>query len=101
MLPVHPRKVVVIITESALEPQLVKDVRRLGAQGYTIADVRGGGKHGDRDNDWERDRNIRMEVVCDEPTADAIARHMRETHAPHWAMTILLGDIGVLRPEKF
>jgi nitrogen regulatory protein PII len=98
---VHPRKLVVIITEAALEPLLVKDVLRLGAQGYTLSDVRGGGRHGARDAAWEGDRNVRMEVICDEQVAAAIAEHVRAEYSANYATTIFTADIGVLRPEKF
>lgn len=97
----HARKLIVIITEAALEPLLVKDVLKLGAQGYTIADVRGGGRHGPRDADWQADRNIRMEVICDGAVAGAIAAHVRDTYSSHYATTLFFADIGVLRPEKF
>lgn len=97
----HPRKLVVIITEAAVESMLVKDVQRLGAHGYTISDVRGGGRHGAREAAWEADRNIRMEVICDDPTASAIAEHVRERYALNYATTLFVADIGVLRPEKF
>jgi nitrogen regulatory protein P-II 2 len=97
----HARKLIVIITEAALEPLLVKDVLKLGAQGYTIADVRGGGRHGPRDADWQADRNIRMEVICDGVVADAIAAHVRDAYSNHYATTLFFADIGVLRPEKF
>lgn len=97
----HPRKLIVIITESPLESMLVKDVTALGAHGYTICDVRGGGRHGVREGAWEADRNIRMEVICDGPTADAIAEHVRLKYALNFATTVFVADIGVLRPEKF
>lgn len=97
----HPRKLVVIITEGAVESMLVKDVQRLGAHGYTISDVRGGGRHGTREAAWEADRNIRMEVICDDPTATAIAEHVRMQYAMNYATTLFVADIGVLRPEKF
>lgn len=97
----HARKLIVIITEAALESLLVKDILRLGAHGYTIADVRGGGRHGTREAAWEGDRNIRMEVICDEAVAEAIAAHVREQYSVNYATTIFVADIGVLRPEKF
>jgi nitrogen regulatory protein PII len=97
----HPRKLIVIITEAALEALLVKDVLRLGAHGYTLSDVRGGGRHGTREAAWEADRNIRMEVICDDATAAAIGDHVRATYSQHYATTIFVADIGVLRPEKF
>jgi hypothetical protein len=97
----HARKLVVIITESALESLLVKDVLALGAHGYTISDVRGGGRHGTREAAWEADRNIRMEIICDDVTAGAISEHVRQRYALNYATTIFVADIGVLRPEKF
>ena len=40
------RKLLTIITESALEDQLLQTVESLGAKGYTITDARGKGRHG-------------------------------------------------------
>ena len=97
----HARKLVVIITESALESLIVKDVLALGAHGYTISDVRGGGRHGAREAAWEADRNIRMEIICDDVIAGAIADHVRQRYALNYATTIFVADIGILRPEKF
>ena len=97
----HPRKLVVIITESALEKALARDVIALGAHGYTISDVRGRGSHGTREAAWEADRNIRIEVMCDAPVAERIAQWMREKYYENYAMTLYIADIGVLRPDKF
>ena len=97
----HARKLVVVITESALETLLVKDVLALGAHGYTVADVRGGGRGGVREGAWEADRNIRLEVICDDKVADAIAEHVLNRYALNYATTVFVSDIGVLRPEKF
>jgi nitrogen regulatory protein PII len=97
----HPRKLVVIITESALEKALVRDVLHLGAHGYTISDVRGRGSRGVREADWEADRNIRLEIICDPAVADKIAQYVREQYYADFAMTLFVADIGVLRPEKF
>jgi len=100
-LATFPRKLVVIITEAAIEQMLARDVLALGAHGYTISDVRGSGSHGAREASWEADRNIRVEVICDEATADKIAHTMREKYCASYAMSLFIADIGVLRPEKF
>lgn len=97
----HSRKLVVIITESALEKALAAEVLQLGAHGYTVSDVRGRGSRGVRDADWEADRNIRLEVICDSGVADKIAQHMRQKYYDDFAMTLYVAEIGVLRPEKF
>lgn len=97
----HPKKLLVIIAESALEKLLIKDSRRLGAHGYTVAEVHGGGAHGERDADWEGNRSIRMEVICDESVAQNIAEHVLNTYCAHYSVSLFLCDVEVLRPAKF
>ncbi|MCE9568854.1 MAG: transcriptional regulator [Proteobacteria bacterium] len=97
----HPRKLLIVIAEAALERQLVADVKRLGAHGYTVIDVRGGGARGDRNADWDADRSIQMEVICDDAVAEAIAEHIHLTYFDDYAVTVFITEVGVLRPAKF
>jgi hypothetical protein len=97
----HPKKLLVIIGEAALEKFLVRDAKALGAHGHTIADVRGGGSHGVRDADWEANRSIRMEIICDPAVAVAISDHVLKTYCSNYSLTMFTADVGVLRPEKF
>ncbi|AWI74788.1 MAG: transcriptional regulator [Azoarcus sp.] len=97
----HPCKLVVLITEKALEEKLADDVMHLGAHGYTVADVRGRGSHGNRAGTWDADRSIRMEVLCDANTAVTITTHVEARYFRHYAMVAFVADVGVLRPEKF
>lgn len=100
-LPTFPRKLVVIITESTLEATLAREVQALGANGYTVTDARGKGSRGVRDAAWEADRNIRMEVICDDATALRIAQSLREKYYDNYAMALYIADVAVLRSEKF
>ena len=95
------RKLVTIVTEAALERRLVDDLKRLGAHGYTISDARGEGSRGVRNAGWEATGNIRVEVICDETTAEAIAAHLKAAYYANYAMILYLSDVGVLRPQKF
>ena len=97
----YPRQLLVIITEAALEKRLVQDVKRLGAHGYTVFDVRGGGEHGAREGAIEADRTIHMEVVCEEAVADQIAQHVLTTYAVNYSVTMYFADVKVLRPGKY
>ncbi len=97
----HPKKLLVVIGESALEKFLVRDIKQFGALGYTIADVRGGGGSGEREAAWEGDRSIRMEVVCDEAIADKIAAHILATYAKNFSLSLFFNDVSVVRREKF
>lgn len=98
---VHPKKLLVIISEAALEKSLIRDARKFGAHGYTISEVRGGGEHGERESAWEADRSIEMKVICDEEVAEKLALHVLATYAPNYAVTMFTSDVGVFRPKKF
>lgn len=95
------RKLVTIITEAALETVLVEDVERLGAHGYTITEARGKGSRGVRAGAWGASANIRVEIVCDDLTAQAIVRHVERTYYKDFAMILFVAEVNVLRPEKF
>ena len=97
----HPRKLLVIICEAALEKPLLEDARRLGAHGYTLAEVRGSGRGGPREGAWEGDRSIELKVICEPAVAQGLASHVLERYCPHYSVTMYFADVDVLRPEKF
>jgi nitrogen regulatory protein PII len=95
------RKLITIVMEAALEQRLIKDLKKLGANGYTITDARGKGSRGVRNASWDRSGNIRVEVLCDEACAYAIAMHLKEHYFDDIAMVLFISDVAVLRPQKF
>lgn len=94
-------KLLTIISEAALEKILIQDIERLGAHGYTITDARGKGSRGPRTADWSELSNIRIEVVCDSATAEAIATHLQALYYADYGMILFVSDVAVLRPAKF
>jgi nitrogen regulatory protein P-II 2 len=97
----HPKKLLVIVTEAALEKELVQMVMRLGAHGYTVQDVRGAGGTGAREGAWEADRTIEMKVVCDADVADRIGHAVLAAYSAHYGLTIFFADVSVLRADKY
>ncbi len=95
------RKLLTIVTESALEERLRGELRTLGASGFTVLDARGKGSRGVRDAGWSLSSNIQIEVVCEEATAVKIGDFLREHYYADFAMIMYLSDVTVLRPEKF
>lgn len=63
----------------------------MGAQGYTISPA----CHAE----WMPNSNIRIEIVCDEATAEALIGHLSAHYYEHYAMIVLSSDIVELRPE--
>jgi hypothetical protein len=101
MIEPHPRKLLTVITETALEKALCADLERLGARGYTVTDARGKGSRGVREASWDPSGNIRVEVVCVEAVAHAIVEHLQAKYYANYAMILYLSDVQVLRPAKF
>jgi hypothetical protein len=95
------RKILTVVTEAALEDTLVREIEALGARGYTITDARGKGGRGIRDATWAPHANIRLEVLCDAATAETISAALRERYYDHYSMVLYVGDVEVLRPDKF
>lgn len=95
------KKLVTIITESILEQMIVKDLKELGAKGYTIVEARGSGAHGTRSADWGQNQNIQIEIICNDLTAQLIIEHCQKNYYSNYAMVIFTSDIQVLRSDKF
>ncbi|MFC5299770.1 P-II family nitrogen regulator [Azospira restricta] len=100
-VPIARCTLLTVVCEASLEDDLVADLGTLGATGYTITDARGSGAHGVRDAAWPPGANIRVEVLCDGRTAEAIAHHLEERYYADYAMVLFTSDVGVLRPRKF
>ncbi len=94
-------KLVTIVTESALESRLVKEIEDNGASGYTLTNARGKGSRGNRSGSWDSNSNIRVEVICDEQVAAKISKHVTEKYFEHYAMVVFTSDIEVMRPDKY
>ena len=56
---------------------------------------------GVRPADWSTTGNIRIEVVCDDERAAAIATYLKERYYEHYAMIAYISDVQVLREDKF
>ncbi len=97
----HPKTLLVIVAEAVLEKNLVRDVRELGAQGWTLSEVHGAAREGVRDGAWEADRTIEMKVICDAIVADAIAEHVMAAYAANYSVAMYFSQVSVLRPERY
>lgn len=101
MLAKHPKCLLVIVAEAALEKSLVRDIRAAGAQSWTVNDVRAVGREGEREGAWEADRTIEMKVICDEAVADSIAEHVLSSYAANFSVAMHFAAVTVLRPERY
>jgi nitrogen regulatory protein PII len=100
-MPNDTRKLLTIVTEAVLEPDICDTLKEIGAAGYTITNARGSGSRGVRDAGWSSNSNIRVEVICGEDVAERIAEHLRRNYYDDYAMIIFESDVRIFRPDKF
>lgn len=101
MSPLHPRKLLTIVCETALERRVLQTLREAGASGYTLSDVRGDGARGERGGDWEGGRSVEIKVLCDAGTAQRVVDAIMQRYGPDYALALWVSDVAVVRPGKF
>ncbi|MCS7067138.1 MAG: transcriptional regulator [Meiothermus sp.] len=93
-------KLVTIIAEGFLEEKLVREVKKLGAKGYTITPARGEGSRGVRASEWEGN-NIRLETIVSPAVAEKILNRLAEVYFPNYAVIAFVENVEVVRGEKY
>ncbi|MCE2914069.1 MAG: P-II family nitrogen regulator [Rubrivivax sp.] len=97
----HPKTLLVVVAEAVLEKSLIRDAQRLGAQGWTLTEVRGANHEGVREGAWEADRTIELKLICEPKVADAIAEQVLTQYAAHYSVALYFAQVEVLRPERY
>lgn len=95
-----PRRKITIVAEAVLEDRMLRELRALGATGFTVMDVRGEGSRGRRTLDLGG-RNVRVEVVAGMELADRILAHVAEHYFEHYAVIAWADDVEVVRGDKY
>jgi nitrogen regulatory protein P-II 2 len=95
-----PLKLVTVIAEAVLEDHLLRELRDLGATGYSVGAVEGYGSRGVRAIDFEG-KNSRIEVIASPEVADRILEHVAQTYFQHYAVIAYMTDVRVVRGEKY
>ena len=92
-------KRVVIIGDCDLEYRLLKEIKALGATGYTLYGARGEGDRGVRPR-HAVSANIKIEVIASPKVAQNILEHVAK-YFDEYAMIGFIDDVEVLYGEKF
>lgn len=94
------QKLLTVVTEQAIESLLLKDMKRLGAKGYSLVESRGEDQRGLRHAEWEANRDVRIEVVCEETVARAIIEHLFAVYYDDYDMMVFMSDVDMFVREK-
>jgi nitrogen regulatory protein P-II 2 len=95
-----PLKLLTVIAEAVLEDHLIRELRGLGARGYSRSEVSGEGTRGVHASDWEG-RNVKIEMLVGPEVADRILEHVAGSYFEHYAVVAYVQDVQVVRREKY
>lgn len=95
-----PIKRVTIIGDDTVRYRIVKEIKEMGATGYTDCVVHGQGARGVRPRHAEP-ANSKIEVIATHEMAQRILEHVAKHYFDNYAMIAFLDDVVVLRAEKF
>lgn len=90
----------VIVTESVLEPKLLRTLEQAGARGWTITAARGHGPRDRRVSDIEGGQ-LRIETLVSEAVADKIWAALEDRYFRDYAMAAWSYDVAVHRVERY
>lgn len=95
-----PMKRITIIGDENVRYRIVKEVKELGATGYTDYIVNGQGDRGIRPRHAEP-ANVKIEVIATPEVASRIFEHIAANYFENYAMIAFLDDVDVMRGNKF
>jgi nitrogen regulatory protein PII len=99
-MPMASLTLVTIIAEPVLENQLTRELRQMGARGFTVTESRGEGSRGIRASDVPG-QNVRIEVIVSELVARSVLQHVATHYFPHYAVIAFSQAVEVVRGEKY
>lgn len=93
-------KRITIIGDENVRYRIVKEIKELGATGYTDCIVHGEGASGIRPRHAEP-ANVKIEVIATPEVAYRIFEHIAANYFENYAMMAFLDDVEVRRGAKF
>lgn len=93
-------KLVTIIAEAVLNDRIIRELKGMGAKGYTITQVRGEGSRGVRASDWEG-QNVKIETLVSAVVADNILQHLADHYFTLYAVVAYVQTVEVVRGDKY
>ena len=93
-------KLVTIVAEAVISDKIIREIKALGATGYTVTAAEGQGSRGVRASEWEG-KNMRIETLVSEAVSEAILQMLATHYFPNYAVVAYVEDVRVVRGDKY
>ena len=94
-------KLLTITCEILAQENILEILKNHEITGYTKYEVDGNGSRGLRGQGFKNEKNIKIEIIIRDEKLQDIVEEISRTLFANFAIVLYVGDVGVLRPEKF
>ena len=94
-------KLLTITCEILAQENILEILKKHEITGYTKYEVDGNGSRGLRGQGLKNEKNIKIEIIVRDEKLQDIVEEISRTLFANFAIVLYVGDVGVLRPEKF
>jgi nitrogen regulatory protein PII len=91
---------VTIVAETALKTRLAKDLKNLGASGYTITAANGEGSRNSRAGDVDGG-NVMIQCLVSRDLSVTIMNHLEADYFENYAVVAWVSPAEVIRKERY
>ena len=91
---------VTIVAETALKTRLAKDLKNLGASGYTITAANGEGSRNSRAGDVDGG-NVMIQCLVSRDLSVTIMNHLEADYFENYAVVAWVSAAEVIRKERY
>ena len=98
----YPLKLVTVVGESVIMPDVAEEALKLGATGYSLSEVTGHGSRSARNViETGGAKTLKAEFVVPMDVAERILTHVSHEYFEHYACIAWLSDVQVVRGENY
>jgi nitrogen regulatory protein PII len=94
-------KMLTITCEILAQKNVIDILQKHQVSGYTIYEAEGNGTKGMRGKGFKNEKNVKIETILTEKTAEKIIEDILSTLISDFAIIFYLSDVQVARTEKF
>ena len=94
-------KLLTITCEILAQKNIIEILKKHEITGYTSYEVDGNGARGLRGQGLQTEKNVKVEVIMREEKLSDVIEEISRTLFANFAIVLYVGDVGVVRTEKF
>ncbi len=94
-------KMLTIVCEILAQKNIINILEKHNVSGYTTYESEGNGARGIRGRGFKNEKNVKIEVILRETTAEKIIEDILSKLISDFAVIFYMSDVQVARSEKF